>query len=83
MSYFDDPKMPADLVVSDMRMPGMTGFELARRVKKSRQRTKFILITAFEINKEEFEKVLPNVPIDGFLKKPFQLAALLEVLQSA
>lgn len=83
MSYFSDPNNRADIVVSDMRMPGMTGLELARRTKNLRKDIKIILVTAFEINKEELENVLPHAPIDGFLKKPFHLTKLLEVLQSA
>ena len=40
-------------------MPKMNGFELYRQVKELSSNTKIAFITAFEINKDEFNKVLP------------------------
>ena len=63
-------------------MPVITGFELARRIKALRSGVRIVLVSAFEINKEEFDGVLPNAPIDGFLLKPFQITQLVEVLRA-
>ena len=62
------------LVISDLRMPGMNGFEFVKRVKEIRPGIMVFLMTAFEINDAEFRNVLPNVEIEGFMQKPISLA---------
>ena len=69
-----------DMLLSDIRMPGMSGFQLARKVKQLNPNVKVILMTAFEINEAEFNKVLPSLKVDGFIRKPFQLKQLYELL---
>jgi len=64
------------LIISDVRMPGMSGFQLARKVKELNPKVKVILTSAFEINVEEFEKVLPSTHVDGFLDKPVSFKKL-------
>lgn len=38
------------LVISDLRMPGMNGYEFVKKVKESRPEIKVFLMTAFGIN---------------------------------
>src|SRR5215210_6779679 len=52
-----------DLILTDIRMPKMNGFELYRRIKEKNPAVKIAFITAFEINKEEFNKVLPSIDV--------------------
>jgi DNA-binding NtrC family response regulator len=58
------------LVLSDIRMPGMSGIRLARRVKEINPNVKVILMTSFEIRDNEFSKVFPSTQVDGFVQKP-------------
>ena len=69
-------------IVSDIRMPGITGFQLARRVKKVHPKIKIVLMSSFEINKPEFERVLPSTSVDGFLCKPFRISELVKAVES-
>src|SRR5919198_5384276 len=41
------------IVLSDIRMPGMNGYEFVRKVKESNPKVKVLLMSAFEINDKE------------------------------
>jgi DNA-binding NtrC family response regulator len=69
------------VLVSDVRMPALTGFQLVRKVKDLRPEMKVIMMTMFEVNKSEFEAVFPSTPIDGVIRKPFTPSQLVEKLK--
>jgi DNA-binding NtrC family response regulator len=62
-----------DLVISDIRMPTMNGFEFIKKVKRLKPKVKVFFMTAFEIDTDEWSNVLPSVKIDEFIQKPFTL----------
>jgi len=64
----DDGK-GAGIVISDLVLPGMTGFELCRKVKQALPETPVILISSFEIE-DVYSKVLES-GADDFIAKPF------------
>jgi two-component system, response regulator YesN len=63
-------------ILSDIRMPGMSGIKLARKVKEINPKVKVILMTSFEIRDNEFSKVFPSTQVDGFVQKPIQIEDL-------
>ena len=71
-----------DLVLTDIRMPKINGFELYRRIKESNPHMKIVFITAFEINKDEFSKVIPSVDVIDFISKPVSMSTLITKLNS-
>ncbi len=64
------------LVISDVRMPGLSGIQLARKIKQINPDIKVVLMTAFEIKDNEFSKVFPSTQVDGFVQKPISIADL-------
>jgi CheY-like chemotaxis protein len=64
------------IVLSDLRMPVMNGFEFVRQVKKMSPKIKVLLMTAFEINEMEFTRILPKPEVDGFIQKPISIRKL-------
>jgi DNA-binding NtrC family response regulator len=64
------------VVISDIRMPGLSGIQLARKVKEINPDIKVVLMTAFEIKDHEFSKVFPSAHVDGFVQKPVSMADL-------
>jgi two-component system response regulator ChvI len=82
LKHFELDKKRFGLVISDIRMPQMNGYELAKRVKTLKPEMKVILMSAFEINREEFSKVLPSVKIDAFISKPASRKQVIHLVQT-
>jgi len=78
--YFKENGKNCSVVLSDIRMPSMSGFEFCRRVKELRPEALVILMTAFEMNQSEFSKVMPSTSVDGFISKPISLKELNELI---
>jgi len=68
------------LILSDIRMPGMNGYELIRKAKEIKKQVRVVLMTAFEIEDTEFHNLLPDIKVDGFLQKPFSISKLNDVI---
>jgi YesN/AraC family two-component response regulator len=64
------------MVVSDIRMPSPTGFDLAKEIYKINPDVKILLMSSFEIHKSEFAKVLPSIRVEDFIQKPVSIAEL-------
>jgi len=62
------------LVVSDVKMPGMDGFQLARHVREKYPDTDVILITAFGNIKQAVEAM--KLGASDYITKPFQPEAI-------
>jgi CheY-like chemotaxis protein len=90
-SSFTDPSSALDeirqkpsnyeVVISDIRMPDMNGYELVKQVKKLSPKVNVILMTAFEIEDKEFDSISQSIKIDGFLQKPFSMSKLNDILK--
>ena len=64
------------LVLSDIRMPALSGIQLSKKVKEVNPNVKVVLMTAFEIKNSEFSKVFPSTQVDGFVQKPIGIKDL-------
>ena len=63
-------------------MPGLTGIQLARKVKAINPNVKVVLMTAFEIRDDEFSTVFPSTQVDGFVQKPVGIRELTDKVLS-
>ncbi len=69
-----------DLVISDVRLPGMDGLEFVRRVKSLRPETPLVMMSAFA--SEERQAIAAELGVVQFFPKPLDMNALLSVVQS-
>jgi DNA-binding NtrC family response regulator len=69
------------IIVSDIRMPTMNGYEFVKKVKEMKPEVKIFLMTAFEINDLEFSRALPSIKIDEFIQKPVSVGNLAVTIQ--
>ena len=64
-----------DLILLDLMLPGMNGFEVCRRVRESGSSTPILMLTARE---EEADKVMGlELGADDYITKPFSMRELL------
>ena len=71
-----------DLLLIDIKMSGMTGFELYRKIEKIDPVVKICFITAFEIYYDEFRRVFPRIKVSCFVKKPVSIEKLSEIIEA-
>jgi DNA-binding NarL/FixJ family response regulator len=63
-------------------MPGMSGFELVRKIRRINPDVKIIMTSSFEMSMNEVKKVLPSLKIDGVVDKPVGLAELNDMVKN-
>ncbi|HQU85454.1 MAG TPA: sigma-54 dependent transcriptional regulator [Pyrinomonadaceae bacterium] len=72
---------PADVIISDVKMPDMDGIELLRAVRENHPDTAMVLMTAFasvETAREAFK-----LGADDFIQKPFDVEELKIIVRKA
>jgi excisionase family DNA binding protein len=70
-----------DLLITDLRMPGMDGLTLIRQVKGIRGNLPVIIITGFSSEMSAIEAV--NLGVAGYLRKPFRVPEVLAAAAKA
>ncbi len=68
------------MVITDMRMPNMTGMELVQEVKSRHPKLPVVLISGYSVNELDSEDE-PLKP-DGFLGKPLMMSDIEKLLNT-
>jgi DNA-binding response OmpR family regulator len=75
-----------DILLLDVRMPYLNGFELYREIKKIDHKVKVCFITAYETYYEQLKKDFPKLDVSCFIKKPVRpddlIRRIIEELES-
>ena len=70
-----------ELLILDMKMPQMNGFELYRQIKKIDDKVKVCFLTAGEMDYEQFRKELfPALDNNCYIQKPIENEMLIRRL---
>jgi excisionase family DNA binding protein len=70
-----------DLLIADLKMPGMDGLTLIRQVRRISADLPIIIITGFSTESSAIEAV--NLGVAGYLTKPFRVPQVLAAAQKA
>jgi excisionase family DNA binding protein len=70
-----------DLLIADLKMPGMDGLTLIRQAKKMKADLPIIIITGFSTESSAIEAV--NLGVAGYLTKPFRVPQVLAAAAKA
>jgi DNA-binding response OmpR family regulator len=70
-----------DLLLLDIKMPKMTGFELYKKLHQKDEKAKICFITAYELYYDEFKRVFPKIKVECFIRKPVSINNLARVIK--
>lgn len=69
---------PIDLLITDLRMPGINGKELIQHVRSAHPNVKIILMTAF--SSPEIKEFIRHFDVNGYMEKPFEIRNLRQLI---
>ena len=69
-----------DIILTDLAMPGMSGLEMAREIRKKKPNLPIVLITGWEVNLSPAQ--LDAAGITNVLYKPFRIEQLTDIIAS-
>jgi len=72
---------PYDLLIADLKMPGMDGLTVIREAKRYKNDLPVIIITGFSTEQSAIEAV--NLGVAGYLTKPFRVPQVLAAAAKA
>jgi response regulator RpfG family c-di-GMP phosphodiesterase len=70
------------LVISDLQMPNMNGFEFVRKVKEINSNVKVFLMTCYEISDLQLQinSLSTKLLVDEFILKPFSIENMFKLI---
>lgn len=77
LSVLEEKESQVELVITDLKMPGAGGAELAREIAEHHPNIKLVIMSGRGDLAGEAAKIGPHV---GFISKPFQLKDLREIV---
>lgn len=71
-----------DVVISDMKMPGMDGLEFIRQAKARFKDIKYFILTGYDIS-QQIRNALDSHLILGYFQKPFDIHKIEKTIERA
>jgi two-component system, OmpR family, response regulator ChvI len=71
-----------DLVLLDIKMPKLNGFELCEKMKLVDSKVKVCFISAFDIDSAELRDVVPSLGVECFIPKPILVKDLIKRIET-
>jgi DNA-binding response OmpR family regulator len=70
-----------DIIITDVKMPGLNGFELYHRIRKQDEKAKLFFLTAIDIYEHEVKLAFPNLDPNVFIHKPIGIDDLIKTIE--
>src|SRR4051812_11156278 len=70
LEYYKETADKHSLIITDLRMPGICGIDLAKGIREFDSKIRIFLMTAFESKDLEDGKDFKNASIDRLIQKP-------------
>jgi two-component system, OmpR family, response regulator ChvI len=70
-----------DLLLLDIKMPKMNGFELYNKLRQIDEKARICFITAYELYFDEFKRIFPKIKVECFIRKPVSIDNLAHVIK--
>ncbi len=81
--YFKETTHKHSLIITDLRMPGLSGIELAKKIRQVNLDIKIFLMTAFDISDLKENPDFNIAKIDRIIQKPVRFSHLREMINIA
>lgn len=78
-ALLESSRFTIDLLVTDIRLPGMSGLELVRKIRVRQPKVKIILMTGMYMD-ETTTRVKDEIAPDVFIRKPLHVAVFLDAV---
>lgn len=83
LEHYIQNKKDYALIISDMRMPTMTGLDLLKKVKELNSNVRTMLVSAFDMHESsDLKKYLKDGIVNSFLEKPITINRLCEEVRN-
>ena len=74
LEHYTENKKDYVLVISDLKLPNLSGLELLKKVKGLNSKVRTILVSAYEVGENDvFQKYVKEGIIDLFISKPVKI----------
>lgn len=75
LEYFEQANPNIDLIVLDLMLPGMSGYDVCRAIREMNPHVPIIMLTARTLSEDKIQAF--DVGTDQYVTKPFSLAEIL------
>lgn len=83
LEYYKETAAKHSMIITDLRMPGICGIDLAKSIREIDSKIKIFLMTAFESKDLKDREDFKNARIDRLIQKPVRFSDLREMINDA
>ncbi len=76
LEYFKETADKHSMIITDLRMPGICGIDLAKNIREFDKKIRIFLMTAFESKDLEHREDFQDASIDRLIQKPVRFSDL-------